>query len=99
MKTFLQIENILKAHKNEIYKKYKIKDIAVFGSYIKGKADENSDIDILIEFESDANISLIGYIGLENYLSSLLGVKVDLVEKKGLKPFIGQHILNEAMYI
>ena len=99
MKTFSHIENILKSHKNELYAKYKIKDIAVFGSYIKGKADENSDIDILIEFESDANISLLGYIGLENYLSSLLGVKVDLVEKKGLKPFIGQHILNEALHI
>ncbi len=99
MKTFLQIENILKAHKDELYAKYKIKDIAIFGSYIKGRADENSDVDILIEFESDANISLLGYIGLENYISSLLGVKVDLVEKKGLKPFIGQHILNEAMHI
>lgn len=99
MKTFLQIENILKAHKDEIYKKYKIKDIAVFGSYVKGKADENSDLDILVEFESTANLSLLGYIGLENYLSSLLGIKVDLVEKNGLKPFIGERILNEAMHI
>jgi predicted nucleotidyltransferase len=99
MKTFLQIENTLKAHKDEIYKKYKIKDIAVFGSYIKGKADENSDLDILVEFEFNANLSLLGYIGIENYLSSLLDVKVDLVEKKGLKPFIGQQILNEAMHI
>jgi predicted nucleotidyltransferase len=99
MKTFLQIENTLKAHKDEIYKKYKIKDIAVFGSYIKGKADENSDLDILVEFEFNANLSLLGYIGIENYLSSLLDVKVDLVEKKGLKPFIGQHILNEAIHI
>ncbi|MHB1665297.1 MAG: nucleotidyltransferase family protein [bacterium] len=99
MKTFLQIENILKAHKDEIYKKYKIKDIAVFGSYVKGKADENSDLDILVELESTANLSLLGYIGLENYLSSLLGIKVDLVEKNGLKPFIGERILNEAMHI
>lgn len=99
MKTFLQIENILKAHKDEIYKKYKIKDIAVFGSYVKGKADENSDLDILVEFESTANLSLLGYIGLENYLSSLLGIKVDLAEKNGLKPFIGERILNEAMHI
>lgn len=99
MKTLLEIKNTLKAHKKELREKYNIKDIAIFGSYLKGKADENSDIDLLVVFEPYSGISLLGYIGIENYLSHLLGVKVDLVEKKGLKPYIGRHILNEAVYI
>jgi len=52
-----------------------------------------------VEFEHDAKISLLDFVELENYLSDLLGVKVDLVEKSALKPRIGKRILSEVVYL
>jgi len=52
-----------------------------------------------VEFEHDAKISLLEFVELEDYLSDLLGVKVDLVEKSALRPRIGKRILNEVVYI
>lgn len=52
-----------------------------------------------MEFEHDAKISLLDFVELENYLSDLLGVKVDLVEKSALKPGIGKRILDEVVYV
>ena len=52
-----------------------------------------------MEFEHDAKISLLEFVELEDYLSDLLGVKVDLVEKSALRPRIGKRILNEVVYI
>jgi predicted nucleotidyltransferase len=69
----------------------------VFGSYVRGEADKNSDIDVLVEFSEP--IGLFKFIDLEDYLSKLLGAKVDLVTKKALKPRIGSHILEEAVYV
>ncbi|MEM2843063.1 MAG: nucleotidyltransferase domain-containing protein [Candidatus Bathyarchaeia archaeon] len=62
---------------------YKVKKIGVFGSYIRGE-QKSSDLDILIEFYSDAEVDLIKFIELEEYLSDLLGIKVDLVMKSTL---------------
>jgi len=62
-----------------------IKEFGIFGSYLRGEAKEESDLDILVEFEHDAKIGLLDFVELENYLSDLLGVKVDLVEKFALK--------------
>lgn len=92
-----RIINILKEHKEELKEKYGVKEIGVFGSYIRGEQMDESDIDILVEFEPDARISLLDFVGLENYISDLLGAKVDLVEKSALKPRIGKHILSEVI--
>ena len=54
-------------------------------------------MDVLVEFEESADLSLLGFIGLENYLSEELGVEVDLVEKRALKPRIGKRILDEVV--
>ena len=56
-----------------------------------------SDVDILVEFEEIP--SLFKFIEIENYLSNILGIKVDLVEKKSLKPRIGEHILKEVVIL
>ena len=48
---------------------------------------------------SPAELSLLDFIGLENYLSSVLGVKVNLVEKQALKPRIGKHVLEEVVSV
>jgi predicted nucleotidyltransferase len=97
-KTLMEIIDILKKHEKELKKTYGIKKIGIFGSYLRGEAKEESDFDILVEFEEDANIGLLKFVEIENYLSDLLGVKVDLVEKSALKPRIGKHILKEVIY-
>jgi uncharacterized protein len=79
--------------------KYKIIEIGIFGSYVHGEQKKQSDLDILVEFEESANLSLLDFIGIENYLSEILGIKVDLVEKHTLKPRIGKHVLEEVVPI
>jgi len=69
----------------------------LFGSYVKGKQTDNSDIDILVEFEKP--ITLIQFLKLENYFSQLLGLKVDLVMKKSLKSHIKKQVLKEAILL
>ncbi|MEO0084042.1 MAG: nucleotidyltransferase family protein [candidate division WOR-3 bacterium] len=97
--TIEEITEKLRIHKPELIKKYKIKDIGIFGSYVRGEQKNASDVDILVEFENDVKLSLLDVAGLEIELSELLGVKVDLVEKKTLKPYIGQNILKEVIYV
>jgi len=99
MKTLEEIKEVLANHKEELREKYGVKEIGIFGSCIRGEEKRESDIDILVEFEEDAKISLLDFVGIENYLSDLLGAKVDLVEKSGLKPRIGKHILQEVIYL
>jgi len=98
-KTLDEIKRILKKHESELREKYGVKEIGVFGSYVRGEQKESSDLDILVEFAPGAKISLLDFVELENYLSDLLGVKVDLVEKSALKPRIGKYILKEVVYL
>jgi len=94
-----EVKEVLARHRGELREKFKVKEIGIFGSYVKGEQREVSDLDILVEFEEDAKLSLLDVVGLEIELSDLLGVKVDLVEKKNLKPYIGQRILREVIYV
>jgi len=98
-KTLAEIKNILEKHKTELKTKYGIKEIGIFGSYLREEQKEKSDLDVLIEFEPDAKMDLIKFVELEEHLSNLLEIKVDLVMKSGLKPRIGKHILREVAYI
>ncbi len=94
-----EIKELLEKYKEELKRKYKIKEIGIFGSYVREEQKETNDIDILVEFENDAELSLLDFIGIEQELSDLLEVKVDLVEKKTLKPYIGEHIKREVVYL
>lgn len=96
---FKKIKSILKKHKEELKGKYQIEEIGIFGSCVRGEQKRSSDVDILVEFEPDARISLLDFVGLENYISDLLKIKVDLVEKSALKPRIGKHILKEVIHL
>lgn len=87
----------LKELKSEIKERYKVNEIGVFGSYVRNEQTANSDIDILIDYER--GMTIFKFCELENWLSSILGKKVDLVMKKSLKPNIGKRILNEVIYI
>lgn len=92
-----RIISILKEHKAELKEKYGVKEIGIFGSYVRGEYKEKSDLDILVEFEEGAKIGLLKFVNLENCLSDLIGFKVDLVEKSALKPRIGKNILREVI--
>jgi len=97
MKALQGIRNILAEHKEELREKYKVKEIGIFGSFIKRKRGKRSDVDILVEFEEP--IGLFKFMDLEEYLGKLLGTKVDLVSKGALKPRIGEYILKEVVYL
>ncbi len=96
-KSFDKIRKILKEHKKELMEKYGVKEIGIFGSYVRGEARENSNVDILVEFEKP--IGFFKFLELEEYLSNLIGKKVDLVSKKALKPHIGKFILKEVVLV
>ena len=91
------IKKKLADHKPALAKKYGIREIGIFGSYARGEQKQTSDVDILVDFTE--SISLLDFIHLENELSDLLGVKVDLVMKTALKPRIGRHILDEVVRV
>lgn len=80
----------------ELCRKYRVRELAVFGSTARGEARPDSDIDMLVEFLPHAKVDLVDYAGLMLDLSKLIGRKVDLVSKKGLKPVIRASVLKEA---
>jgi len=97
MKDVEDIKRILLRNKAELRKRFKVKTIGVFGSYVRGEQKRQSDVDVLVEFEEP--VGLFEFMDLEMYLTGLLGVKVDLVSKKALKPHIGERILKEVAMI
>ncbi len=87
----------IKEIKHILRQNYPIKRIGIFGSYIRGEENKDSDLDILVEFERP--IDIFKFIELEETLSESLGVKADLVSKQALKPFIGKKILKEVIFV
>jgi predicted nucleotidyltransferase len=80
-----------------LQEKYKVKEIGIFGSYVKGKQRKRSDIDILVDFEEVPD--LFTFVETEEFISKKLGIKVDLIMKSALKPYIGKIILHEIEHI
>jgi len=85
---------ILQAHLPELRERYGVRELWLFGSYLREEQRKGSDLDVLVEF--DHVPSFFEFMRLERYLSELLKMKVDLVMKSALKPAIGRHILEEA---
>ena len=97
MKSYNKIEKILKQYKNELATKYKIKEIGIFGSYVRNEQKKGSDVDILIEFDEVPD--LFKFLEIERYLEGLLGVKVDLIRRKALREELKDTILKEVVTI
>ena len=93
------LKNRLTEQKNYLENQFHVRKLGIFGSYVRGEETVTSDLDILIEFESGYRFGLLTFCHLENYLSDLLEVNVDLVMKDSLKPRIGQKILSEVIYL
>ena len=92
-----KIKKVLKQNKRVLRRDFKIKQLGIFGSYVRGEQKRNSDVDILIEFSETPG--LFDFMKIENNLGALLRKKVDLVMKGALKPAIGKHIMNEVVYV
>jgi len=87
---------LLRQHLPALRERYGVRCIGIFGSYVRGEQRRGSDLDLLVECD-DRPLTLLQFIALEHYLSVLLEVKIDLVERNTLKPTIGRHILAEVV--
>ena len=83
----------------ELCKKNKVRELSLFGSRVRGDSTDSSDFDLLVEFQPNSGVSLFEFSRMQIDLEDLLGTKVDLVPKSGLKPLIRDSILSEAEII
>jgi len=90
------IKNRLLDHKKSLFQKYPIKELAIFGSYARNEQSPTSDLDLLVEFHSQVGSE---FIELGDELEDLLGIKVDLVSKKGIKPRYFDRIKEELLFL
>jgi hypothetical protein len=92
------IKKELTKNKSEIEKKYHVKEIGLFGSYVRNEQTKKSDLDILVDFSKPIGWNVVD---LKEHLQKLLGVKVDLVMKKGIvrNKKLWKHIKNEVIYV
>jgi uncharacterized protein len=97
IKNFDELKDILSQQQAYLENSFQVTRIGVFGSYARNQQTDNSDIDILIDLKKP--IGFVLFLQLENYLSDLLGKKVDLVTRKALKSIIGKEILAEVRYV
>ncbi len=98
MKKVEEVKQKLESLKPILKERYQVETIGVFGSFARGEQTKKSDIDILVGFSEPNTIDLFDFIDLEDFLSSKIGVKVDLVTKSALKPLIKDQILKETVY-
>jgi len=96
MKTLADIKAILASHKAELRKKYKVRQLGIFGSYATGSAQEGSDIDLLVELEEPIGLE---FVTLAEELEALLGVKVDLVSLHAIQPRMLPHVKEALVYV
>jgi predicted nucleotidyltransferase len=94
MNNIQQIKFKLSQLKKQLIAEFHIKEIGVFGSYVRNEQTNNSDLDVLVDFSEYPG--MFQFVKMENFLSEQLGIKVDLVIKSALKPNIGKRILSEV---
>jgi len=80
-----------------ILQRHGVKRAGLFGSFVRGEAEKESDIDVLVEIEKD--ISLLDFVGIKLEIEEILGQKIDLVEYCTIKPLIKEKILKEQVVI
>jgi uncharacterized protein len=82
-----------------ICRKYRIRELSIFGSSLRDDFGPESDVDLLVDFEPDHGIGLIKYGQCQDELAEVLGRRVDLVQKSGLKALVKQTILDSARVV
>lgn len=88
----------LKDHKLLLREKFYVTGIGLFGSFARNEANENSDIDLLVEINAPLEIYKKTKEALHRYLKNLFGMNVDLANPCSLKPHYKDHILKQTIY-
>ena len=96
MYTLDEIKSILAKAKPALQKKYPLSELGIFGSYARGDADENSDIDVLVNFNAVIGMQ---YFDLIDDISLLFNTKVDVVSKRGIKPNYFRFVNDDLQYV
>lgn len=98
-KEFETIKQKIASEKDYLLKTYGIEEIGIFGSFARGDNTEDSDIDIAIELNRKVPVGFFAFARMKFYLEDLLGRKVDLVIKSGIKPIIKDTILHQLIIV
>lgn len=96
MKDLEEIKQVLSRQKQALAENFKVKEIGIFGSYVRGEQEELSDVDILVEFNEPIGWE---FIDLLDYLENVLNMKVDLVTPNALRPQFKERILKKVAYV
>ncbi len=96
MKNLRQIQETLSECKVEMFQKYHVKNMAIFGSYARDEQNIHSDVDILVEFMAPVGVE---FIDLANDLERLLNIPVDLVSRHGIKQKYFHEIQHDLTYV
>ncbi len=92
------ILSTIRSHKTELTR-FGIRNVGIFGSYVRNEQSKESDIDILIDFDPDKE-NFDNYMAVYDYIEKLFkNEKVEIITKNGLSPYIGPKILKEVMYV
>lgn len=89
--------NLLEGHKQEMVRQFGIRHLAVFGSIARDEAREDSDVDVLVEFEGGATFDK--FMGLKIYLETLLETRIDLVTPSAIRPRMKPLIEKDLVYV
>jgi hypothetical protein len=92
-----QARQILEQNLPLLRERYQVRTLGLFGSYVRQEQTSESDLDILVTFSEPPG--LLQFVALENHLSELLGIPVDLVMRDALKPHLGARILQEVVSV
>lgn len=95
----MQFSEETKKKIEEICKKNKVRELSLFGSRARGDNTPDSDYDLLVDFFPNSGITLFEYSRMQIDLEDIIGFKVDLVTKKGLKPYVKDAVLSDALRI
>jgi predicted nucleotidyltransferase len=87
----------LRRHEDELHRQG-VAHVALFGSVARGEARADSDIDILIDLDLEAGLSVFDYVDLKDYIAGLFDRLMDVVNRKGLKPYIKPTVLADVVY-
>ncbi len=96
MYTLNAIVKILQKHKPELQKKYPISRLGVFGSYARGEATEDSDIDIAVDITGPMGLS---FIQMADEIEGLFGIKTDVVPSRSIKPAYLPYVEKDIIYV
>ncbi len=88
---------LLRSHFGEFTRNFGVKSLALFGSASRDQLREDSDVDLLVEFEGPASFD--GYFALKHYIEELLEREVDLATEKMIKPRFRKRIEDELLYV